>query len=145
MIGTIFFVSGVVTLLQTFVGDRLPIIQVRVGYACSVAKALGRRACAMPRALTEDECVSPGAYLPDAAVPRLCETGMNSDELGFEWKPCAADRAGEWRGAACPGGMLDSALRAYRSMTWDSWPDMWRMSAEHSSCRARRCPCTWQA
>ena len=33
VIGTIFFVSGVVTLLQTFVGDRLPIIQVRVCFA----------------------------------------------------------------------------------------------------------------
>ena len=30
VIGTIFFVSGVVTLVQTFVGDRLPIIQVRL-------------------------------------------------------------------------------------------------------------------
>lgn len=36
VIGTIFFVSGVVTLLQTFVGDRLPIIQVRVWFACDI-------------------------------------------------------------------------------------------------------------
>ena len=28
VIGTIFFISGIVTLLQTIVGDRLPIIQV---------------------------------------------------------------------------------------------------------------------
>ena len=29
VIGCIFFVSGLITLLQTFIGDRLPIIQVR--------------------------------------------------------------------------------------------------------------------
>ena len=29
VIQTIFFVSGIVTLVQTFVGDRLPIIQAR--------------------------------------------------------------------------------------------------------------------
>ena len=28
VIGTTFFISGIITLIQTFVGDRLPIIQV---------------------------------------------------------------------------------------------------------------------
>ena len=30
VIGTIFFISGIITLLQTIVGDRLPIIQVQI-------------------------------------------------------------------------------------------------------------------
>ncbi len=38
VIGTIFFVSGVVTLVQTFLGDRLPIIQVRMWVACDLAR-----------------------------------------------------------------------------------------------------------
>ena len=33
VIGCIFFVSGLITLLQTIIGDRLPIIQVRTAAA----------------------------------------------------------------------------------------------------------------
>ncbi len=48
VIGCIFFVSGLITLVQTIIGDRLPIIQVSAPAASSIMSRERERAPAVP-------------------------------------------------------------------------------------------------